>query len=328
MKIVTQKQYNDEYQAELDRLNQGAKAPVITTDSINQAFKLADEPDATSTVKILNNVIHYTEDSETYYFTSSTNPYTNNLSGNLFQVTYTNLRNSTYRGSKISKIVETVSDSTPTGNNVTVLDHSIYTNGTSDYFIRFDKNPVKGDMHSTDITVSYQYYDANGHLIDFSNSKDAWLSIGSLNYDQGNENSTAGVSEGVKAISGTAIKQLAGSSVTVHPDGWAYCGYNNYSGTGINDGPNNWDKPNSPNAYYGAVVFQLTGTAATIRQGMRAWGGANISNDSNYHNSRLNNAWVIAATTLPQTKLQLKTTEAHYHYDVVPKRQTSELSVR
>ena len=290
-------------------MNQGAKAPVITTDSVNQAFKLANEPDATSTVKILNNVIHYTEDSETYYFTSSTNPYTNNLSGNLFQVTYTNLRNSTYRGSKISKIVETVSDSTPTGNKVTVLDHSIYTNGTSDYFIRFDKNPVKGDMHSTDITFSYQYYDANGHLIDFSNSNDAWLSIGSLNFDQGASDNKSGVSEGVKAISGTSIKQLAGSSVTVQPDGWAYCNYNNYTGS------HDWDRPGSPNDYYGAVVFQLTGTAAAIRQGMRAWGGANISNDSIYHNSRLNNAWVIAATTLPQTKLQRKTTEVHYHYN-------------
>lgn len=300
----------------MNKLNQGAKAAVITTDSVNQSFKLANEPDAKSTVSILNKDIHYTQDSKTYYFTSDKNPYTNNLSGNLFQITYTNLKNSTYRGSRLSKIVEVVSDSTPIGNKTTALDHSIYTNGTKDYFIRFDKNPRKGDMHSTDITVSYQFYDANGNLIDFNGSNDAWLSIGSLNYDQGPSDKKSGVSEGVKAISGTTIKQLAGSSVTVHSDGWAYCNYDNYTGTGINDGAKSWDKPDSPNAYYGAVVFQLNGTSAAIRQGFRPWGGANISRDSLYNNSRLTNAWVIAATTLPQTKLQRKTTQVHYHYDV------------
>ena len=311
--IQNQIQNNKDYQQELDRLNQNANAPVITTDSVNQAFKLADEPDANAMVKILNNNIHYTSNSWAYYFTSDINPYTNNLKGDLFQITFTNLKNSTYRGSKISKIVETVSDSTPTGNKITNADHSIYTNGTSDYFIMFNKNPQQGNMHSPDVTVTYQYYDADGKLIDFSGAKDAWLSIGSLNFDQGNADSTAGVSEGVKAISGVNIKQLAGSSVTVHDDGWAYAGFNNYTGTGINDGPNSWDKPNSPNAYYGTVVFQLNGTAASIREGLRPWGGANIAQE--YNNARLNNAWIIAATTLPQTKLQRKTTNVNYHLD-------------
>ena len=78
---------------------------------------------------------------------------------------------------------------------------------------------------------------------------------------------------------------------------------------------------------------------------MKDFGGANIAQE--YNNARLNNAWIIAATTLPQTKLQRKTTKVNYHldklnvnpvtekttqvdyhYDVVPKRQTSELSVR
>ncbi|WP_323062920.1 hypothetical protein, partial [Limosilactobacillus reuteri] len=33
--------------------------------------------------------------------------------------------------------------------------------------------------------------------------------------------STSGVSEGVKLISGAQIKQLAGSSISVHDNGWA-----------------------------------------------------------------------------------------------------------
>lgn len=146
------------------------------------------------------------------------------------------------------------------------------------------------------------------------------MSIGSLNYDQGvgGANATSGVSEGVKAISGVNIKQLAGSSISVHSNGWAYAEFNNYSGTGLNDG-NNWDQGDSPNTYYGAIVFQLTGTAASIRQGFVPWGGANISSDTLYHNKYLNNAWTIAATTLPQTNLTRKTTSISYHYDKTEK---------
>lgn len=317
--IAQQKQYNNEYQSELNRLNEGAKAQIITTDSVSQAFKLGNEPNAKSEVTVLNNHIHYTKhDLNTdliarYDFKSDINPYTTGLGGNLFQITFTNLQNSTYKGSKISKIVETVSDSTPTGNTITAAGNPVDTNGTSDEFFTFWGNPVDGDWHSTDITVSYQYYDANGNLINFAGTNDAWLSIGSLNYDQGPADRKSGVSEGVKAISGTTIKQLAGSSVTVHNDGWAYCDWDNYNGSGLNDG--SWDSPNSSNAYYGAVVFQLNGTSASIRQGIRPWGGANIANDSLYHNRRLNDSWTVAATTLPQTKLQRKTSTVSYHYN-------------
>ena len=178
-------------------------------------------------------------------------------------------------------------------------------------------------MHSTYVTSKYQYYDANGNLIDFSGSDDAWLSVGSLNFDQGNNgaNSTSGVSEAVKLISGGQIKQLAGSSISLHDDGWAYASFNNYSGNGMNNGMNTenggsgWDMDDSPNAYYGAIVFQLSGTEISLRQGIIAWGGANIA--SEYSNHFLNNAWFTAGTTLPKTKLSKpipQQEEIHYHY--------------
>ncbi|WP_218046523.1 LPXTG cell wall anchor domain-containing protein [Limosilactobacillus reuteri] len=191
---------------------------------------------------------------------------------------------------------------------------------------------MRGDMHSTTVTATYQYYDTNGNLIDFSGTNNAWLSVGSLNFDQGNDyqggknegNPTSGISEGVKLISGAQIKQLAGSSISVHDDGWAYAGFNNYSGTGMNNGINTdnggsgWDMDGSPNAYYGAIVFQLTGSSVSLRQGLVSWGGADIA--SQYNNQFLNNAWFTAGTTLPETQIKQpirKASETHYHYNTV-----------
>ena len=248
----------------------------------------------------------------------------NNIDGDFVRVTYSNLKNSNYKGSKISKIVVTYSDSVPTGNPVTQGNLDAKTKGASDVFLAIFEDPVRGDMHSTTVTATYQYYDADGNLIDFSGTDNAWLSVGSLNYDQGNDHS--GVSEGVKLISGAKIKQLAGSSISVHDDGWAYAAFNNYSSTGMNNGINTdnggsgWDMDGSPYAYYGAIVFQLTGSSVSLRQGVIPWGGANIAAQSMYHNHYLNNAWFTAGTTLPETKIKSpirKTSEAHYHYNTV-----------
>ncbi|AMY14872.1 hypothetical protein ADV92_10235 [Limosilactobacillus reuteri] len=342
--IDTQKRNNaeydnamSEYNAKMAKLNQGANAPVITTNSVNQALSLKPENNATVDIEALNPRITFKRVEEGtkyagYQIFDKTNAYVNNIDGEFLRVTYTNLKNSTYKGSKISKIVVTYSDSTPTGNRITQSGLNAVTEGANDNFLVVFEDPVRGDMHSTTVTATYQYYDANGNLIDFSGTNNAWLSVGSLNFDQGNDyqggknegNPTSGISEGVKLISGAQIKQLAGSSISVHDDGWAYAGFNNYSGTGMNNGINTdnggsgWDMDGSPNAYYGAIVFQLTGSSVSLRQGLVSWGGADIA--SQYNNQFLNNAWFTAGTTLPETQIKQpirKTSETHYHYNTV-----------
>ena len=327
----------NEYNAEMAKLNQGANAPVITTNSVNQALSLKPENNATVDIEALNPRITFKRVEEGtkyagYQIFDKNNAYVNNIDGEFLRVTYTNLKNSTYKGSKISKIVVTYSDSTPTGNRITQSGLNAVTEGANDNFLVVFEDPVRGDMHSTTVTATYQYYDANGNLIDFSGTNNAWLSVGSLNFDQGNDyqggknegNPTSGISEGVKLISGAQIKQLAGSSISVHDDGWAYAGFNNYSGTGMNNGINTdnggsgWDMDGSPNAYYGAIVFQLTGSSVSLRQGLVSWGGADIA--SQYNNQFLNNAWFTAGTTLPETQIKQpirKTSETHYHYNPV-----------
>lgn len=340
--IDTQKRNNaeydnamSEYNAKMAKLNQGANAPVITTNSVNQALSLKPENNATVDIEALNPRITFKRVEEGtkyagYQIFDKNNAYVNNIDGEFLRVTYTNLKNSTYKGSKISKIVVTYSDSTPTGNRITQSGLNAVTEGANDNFLVVFEDPVRGDMHSTTVTATYQYYDTNGNLIDFSGTNNAWLSVGSLNFDQGNDyqggknegNPTSGISEGVKLISGAQIKQLAGSSISVHDDGWAYAGFNNYSGTGMNNGINTdnggsgWDMDGSPNAYYGAIVFQLTGSSVSLRQGLVSWGGADIA--SQYNNQFLNNAWFTAGTTLPETQIKQpirKTSEAHYHYN-------------
>lgn len=335
----TQKQNYDAYSKEMAKyndqmakLNQGSQASVITTDSVNQALQLKSENSANVVVESLNPDITVDHVGHLYRVYDKNNAYVNSINGAFLRVTYTNLKNSTYKNSKISKIVVTFSDSTPTGNRTTQSGLNAITNGASDNFLQVWADPVRGDMHSTTVTSTYQYYDANGNLIDFSGTNNAWLSVGSLNFDQGNNyrgdgnegNPTSGISEGVKLISGGQIKQLAGSSISVHNDGWAYANFNNYSGTGMNNGRSTanggsgWDMDGSPNAYYGAVVFQLNSSSISLRQGIVPWGGANIGSDR-YNNRFLNNSWFIAGTTIPETKLQkptLKTTPVHYHYDV------------
>lgn len=342
--IDTQKRNNaeydnamNEYNAKMAKLNQGANAPVITTNSVNQALSLKPENNVTVDIEALNPRITFKRVEEGtkyagYQIFDKNNAYVNNIDGEFLRVTYTNLKNSTYKGSKISKIVVTYSDSTPTGNRITQSGLNAITEGANDNFLVVFEDPVRGDMHSTTVTATYQYYDANGNLIDFSGTNNAWLSVGSLNFDQGNDyqggknegNPTSGISEGVKLISGAQIKQLAGSSISVHDDGWAYAGFNNYSGTGMNNGINTdnggsgWDMDGSPNAYYGAIVFQLTGSSVSLRQGLVSWGGADIA--SQYSNQFLNNAWFTAGTTLPETQIKQpvrKTSEAHYRYNTV-----------
>ncbi len=69
-----------------------------------------------------------------YQIFDKNNAYVNNINGNFLRVTYTNLKNSTYKGAKISKIVVTYSDSAPTGNRITQGGLDAIKDGANDNF--------------------------------------------------------------------------------------------------------------------------------------------------------------------------------------------------
>lgn len=244
-----------------------------------------------------------TENTALTIYSNSTNPYTSNIDGTIAKVTYSNLKNSTYEGSPISKIVVTYSNSTPTGNEVYAADYADH------YFLAIWSDPTQGDFHSTDIDETIEYYDADGNLIDFTDKNNAYLSVGSLNFDQGiNTNtgeinaadSTQGVSESFSVVSGGTAYQLYDSSIKDH-DGVYYANFNNFASNSDPSSPYyGWDNTNSNLQYYGAAAIKLTGTSVTIRQSLTAWGGASIS-DAQYQNSDLTNAWFTTSTTIPTT---------------------------
>lgn len=236
---------------------------------------------------------------------NASNPLANPINGEIAQVTYTNLSNSYYGDTKISKIVVTYSNATPTGNMYKLPSE----NGGQGYFLSVSQNPVSGNMRSVDIQSTYQYYDENGNIIDFGKDGGAWLSVGSLNFDQGKNTSTGdesgtdanqGISEAISVVSGGEGHALYNSSIQNH-DGTYYANFNNYASNFDPSSPYyGWDSTGSKLQYYGAMVVKLTGTSVTLQEKLQAWGGASIS-DAQYQNKYLRNAWFTASTDIPKT---------------------------
>lgn len=313
---IKQEQYNQEYDAKMAQLNKGSNAQTITSDAVSQALDMNSEKEAHAQVDLLNPHLRIRDKwSDSYNISSDLNPYTNRLDGDLVRVTYTNLKHSNYAGKPLSKIVITFSDSVPTGVTVTGFPSKpVSTNGTDSRFLWIANDPVRGDYHSTEITATYQFYDQDGHLIHFAGKNNAWLSFGSLNVDDSftYNGKQGGISEAFKVIDGGVGKQLAGSSISLHPDGYFYAPFDNYTSHGA---PKDWDSGSSPDAYYGAAVVLLNSDHVSIRQAVRPWGQWD---DSIFKSGKVNNcndAWLTASTTIPPTKLQRPTQGLHYHYD-------------
>lgn len=236
---------------------------------------------------------------------NASNPLANPINGEIAQVTYTNLSNSYYGDTKISKIVVTYSNATPTGNMYELPSE----NGGQGYFLSVSQNPVSGNMRSVDIQSTYQYYDENGNIIDFGKDGGAWLSVGSLNFDQGKNTSTGdesgtdanqGISEAVSVVSGGEGHALYNSSIQNH-DGTYYANFNNYASNFDPSSPYyGWDSTGSKLQYYGAMVVKLTGTSVTLQEKLQAWGGASIS-DAQYQNKYLRDSWFTVSTDIPKT---------------------------
>ena len=300
---IAMSSYNSALSAWKTAHNENVNVNGLDTTTVTQAFNLASDTNATLNVESLNpnvKVVHLDGDGWDKNQNASL-IYTAGdwakvpINGPIARATWTNLHGSFYDNTPISRMVITFSDSLPTGNLV-------HPSGVSkDAFLNIWKNPTQQLFHSTEITAKYEFYDQNGKLIDFNNDN-AWMSVGSLNTDQ-NQNSqhvseVGQVSEAVKLISGGQSYAIRGSSISKHPDGWLYTNYDNFMGTGLNNGKN-WDQTDSPNAYYGACVFKLEGPSLTLRYGLKESVPGWIKR--NAQNIYLNQAWATAVTTIPVT---------------------------
>lgn len=184
----------------------------------------------------------------------------NSKVGKTVTVTYTNLKNSSYKGRAISKMELDVTVK-PTSENI-----------QDDVVFGFSKNPAKGievaarykdtnKDYKLDLGLRTRFYDADGNLINFEDNKDnpnkakGLLSLSSLNAYK-NHVETARPSDTARFI------QISGSSIVKHDNGLVYSNErDNSNGNhfGLNQ-HNIIDSTTSPYYWYLAGALALKGT--------------------------------------------------------------------
>ena len=163
--------------------------------------------------------------------------------GESIVVTYTNLKNSSLNGTKISKVVYTYT-----------LNYSGYGN---EVVLGFNNDPtatlwyLNGDK-DFNLNMDVKFYDESGNVIDPTGSL---VSFSSLN--------TGGINgdwEGVSDFSGELIP-INGSSISVQADGIARSnGSNSYKSLGSKYDAAEWDVDGCPLEYFGAIVGKAEGS--------------------------------------------------------------------
>ena len=225
-----------------------------------------------------------------------------NLTGDIIEVTYTNLSRSSYRGKKISKIIATFSNVTQENLSPYGISFAIYS------------NPYYGFWYwqSSKVTVNYKFYDENNHLISFDNTDDSWVTIGSLNSGKGRY-------ESVKLNSSGRVYGFKDSSVTIHNGNTLYSDKANDIGSRIGDnwqttyssdvtsnypwGTNSWDKGlDDPHAYYGAGIFKVNGNGLNVTYGTKRAVFVNPG------------TWATISTTIPKSSSGIIPPTVHYHH--------------
>ena len=274
-----------------------------TTDpsTLAQNLVLSPEKDAKVTAEILGTNGNIEKNNTIYRNTSRTD-----INGDYLRLTYTDLKNSSYNGKKIGKLVLTFENAKYSPYSLGTLSDVWATSGNPndlDAGIIFDNNPMNGftykHISSTDVKITA--YDENGNLINFTDEAPAYLTVASLNsYDDGHEYA--------KLISkGSAIK-IPESSVNVHDGNMLYADKNNGDFTKSNwskeiaDKYSGWDNNTSPNYIFGAGLFKVTGSEIKLNIGDTAIGSA----------------WFLYNTNIPQMSFdaegpQKPSTTIHYH---------------
>ena len=282
---------------------------------IRQELMLGNEIDANISYKALRNDIKVVYDSnkdmpgmkESKTSVRINTDNTGDLTGNVIEITYSNLSKSTYKGRKISKIVATYSD--------VIRDKQAPRNVQ----LRIMSNPFKGFWYwnTFEVKVDYKYYDENNNLINFDNDASSWITIGSLNAGNARQ-------EGASLLSAGKAYGFKDSSVTVHDGNTLYSdkanGFHTIIGGDWRDttaidqsqypwGTDYWDTGlDNRHAYYGAGIFKIS--------------GSNL--DITYRTTRANNLpkgytdwgiWSTISTTIPKSNSGIVIPKISYHLD-------------
>ncbi|MGN9041587.1 GbpC/Spa domain-containing protein [Ligilactobacillus salivarius] len=316
-------QYKSDLQNYLNKINNNSS--VVSSNEIIQNLTLANEWDAKVSYQVTGNNIKQSSQTiktgdSTYSHVidipqgkqitvtsfSSDNPQTFKVTA-----TFTGLKNSSYQGRKITKLVEvyTITPNTSAKGNAVAI-YSDPTNGFSEF--------------SSKVNVSYEFYYEDGSKVNFEKGT-AYLALGSLNnYQNGQDHY-----EYAKVISGGKALGLAGSSVSVHNGNVLYSTYPNtareseygadsHYNTNPQHSPNfdkyyGWDTGwlNSK-AFYGSGLVSLEGSKYTFEVGVG--GEKHFTTDELRNDLPANFLWYNMATVIPRTDIQKPKLTVHYHH--------------
>ena len=163
-------------------------------------------------------------------------------------VTYTGLKNSSFNGKKISKVVYTYTLKETGFNDGTKMTMFASSDPTvtawyNDYFT------------STNINVKVKFYDEEGQLMNLTGGL---VNFSSLNRGNGSGVIDKDAIESVRNFNGRYIP-ISGSSIKIHENNSAYADSSNAEKSlGARWDTSEWDTISSPNNWYGAIVGEIT----------------------------------------------------------------------
>lgn len=229
------------YNAELEQLKKLTKQDGYLSEAIGQSLIFETEPTATLKTETTGTV----ERPNLFRLKK----------GQTVTATYTDLKNSSYSGEKIGKVVYTY-----TANDAEDL-VEVKTDPTVTVWIKNAGAP--STTVTSNVHFKAQFYDTKGKLITFSEKNPAIFSLNSLNRSKfevgtGHGESVVNLSRNARFV------PITGSEV-VQEGNWIYSKvYNDYPENGSRFGANDqidknyWDGPDRPNRWYGAGTAILT----------------------------------------------------------------------
>lgn len=229
------------YNAELEQLKKLTKQEGYLSEAIGQSLIFETEPTAALKTETTGTV----ERPNLFRLKK----------GQTVTATYTDLKNSSYSGEKIGKVVYTY-----TANDAEDL-VEVKTDPTVTVWIKNAGAP--STTVTSNVHFKAQFYDTKGKLITFSEKNPAIFSLNSLNRSKFEVGTGRG--ESVVNLSRNArFVPITGSEV-VQEGNWIYSKvYNDYPENGSRFGANDqidknyWDGPERPNRWYGAGTAILT----------------------------------------------------------------------
>lgn len=225
-----------------------------------------------------------------------------------FVATYTNLTNSSYNGKKISKVEYTYTYKGSSGVNVpdklpVVLQQ--------DPTVTIWYNDFFGDAR---INMKVKFYDEDGNVIDPTGSL---LNFSSLNRGNGSGVVDKDAIEKVAYFNGEYVP-ISGSSISAHADGSAYSDTNNAErAKGAKFNTDEWDTPDSPNAWYGAIVGRVIGPEISLDMASHKRGVVWFALNSKIKAIAAPPKPVEPTPPTPPTEPVKPVITASYHYDVL-----------